>query len=150
MRWPPRVWWGGQVVDLECEGKSDVTVETLHFIHTHKTGALLEISVVSGAILAGGSEELLSALTQYARNIGLAFQIVDDILDITGTAAELGKTAGKDLQAQKVTYPSLWGIEESRRQAKQLIQEAQDLLTPWGEAAVPLQALAEFVVARSH
>jgi len=141
---------GGQVVDLECEGKSDVTVETLHFIHTHKTGALLEISVVSGAILAGGSEELLSALTQYARNIGLAFQIVDDILDITGTAAELGKTAGKDLQAQKVTYPSLWGIEESRRQAKQLIQEAQDLLTPWGEAAVPLQALAEFVVARSH
>jgi len=141
---------GGQVVDLECEGKSDVTVETLHFIHTHKTGALLEISVVSGAILAGGSEELLSALTQYARNVGLAFQIVDDILDITGTAAELGKTAGKDLQAQKVTYPSLWGIEESRRQAKQLIQEAQALLTPWGEAAVPLQALAEFVVARSH
>ena len=141
---------GGQVVDLECEGKSDVSVETLHFIHTHKTGALLEISVVSGAILAGGSEELLSALTQYARNVGLAFQIVDDILDITGTAAELGKTAGKDLQAQKVTYPSLWGIEESRRQAKQLIQEAQALLTPWGEAAVPLQALAEFVVARSH
>jgi len=141
---------GGQVVDLECEGKSDVSVETLHFIHTHKTGALLEISVVSGAILAGGSEELLSALTQYARNVGLAFQIVDDILDITGTAVELGKTAGKDLQAQKVTYPSLWGIEESRRQAKQLIQEAQALLTPWGEAAVPLQALAEFVVARSH
>jgi geranylgeranyl diphosphate synthase type II len=141
---------GGQVVDLESEGKSDVTVETLHFIHTHKTGALFEVSVVSGAILAGGTQELIQALTHYARNVGLAFQIVDDILDITSTAAELGKTAGKDLQAQKVTYPSLWGIEESRRQAKQLIQEAQDRLAPWGEPAVPLQALAEFVVARSH
>jgi geranylgeranyl diphosphate synthase type II len=141
---------GGQVVDLECEGKSDVSIETLNFIHTHKTGALLEISVVSGAILADGSEELLQALTEYARKVGLAFQIVDDILDITGTAAELGKSVGKDLQAQKVTYPSLWGIEESRRQAKQLVQEAQDVLAPWGEAAVPLQALAEFVVARSH
>ncbi len=141
---------GGQVVDLECEGKTDVSVETLHFIHTHKTGALLEISVVSGAILADGSEELIQALTQYARNVGLAFQIVDDILDITGTAAELGKTAGKDLQAQKVTYPRLWGIEESRRQAQELVQAAKDLLAPWGEAAVPLQALAEFVVARSH
>ncbi|WP_448380128.1 geranylgeranyl diphosphate synthase CrtE [Gloeomargarita sp.] len=141
---------GGQVVDLECEGKTDVSVETLHFIHTHKTGALLEISVVSGAILADGSEELIQALTQYARNVGLAFQIVDDILDITGTAAELGKTAGKDLQAQKVTYPRLWGIEESRRQAQELVQAAKDVLAPWGEAAVPLQALAEFVVARSH
>jgi geranylgeranyl diphosphate synthase type II len=127
-----------------------VSIETLNFIHTHKTGALLEISVVSGAILADGSEELLQALTEYARKVGLAFQIVDDILDITGTAAELGKSVGKDLQAQKVTYPSLWGIEESRRQAKQLVQEAQDVLAPWGEAAVPLQALAEFVVARSH
>ncbi len=141
---------GGQVVDLESEGKPDVTVETLHFIHTHKTGALLEISVVSGAILAGGSQELLQALTHYARNVGLAFQIVDDILDITGTAAELGKTAGKDLQAQKVTYPSLWGIDESRRQANQLMQEAKDLLAPWGAPALPLQALAEFVVARSY
>jgi geranylgeranyl diphosphate synthase type II len=141
---------GGQVVDLECEGKSDVSIETLNFIHTHKTGALLEISVVSGAILADGSEELLQALTEYARKIGLAFQIVDDILDITGTKAELGKSVGKDLQAQKVTYPSLWGIEESRRQAKQLVQEAQDVLAPWGEAAIPLQALAEFVVSRSH
>lgn len=92
---------GGQVVDLESEGKSDVSVETLNFIHTHKTAALLEACVVCGGILAGIPEPDLQRLSRYAQNIGLAFQIVDDILDITATQEELGKTAGKDLQAQK-------------------------------------------------
>jgi geranylgeranyl diphosphate synthase, type II len=92
---------GGQVLDLESEGKTDITAETLTFIHTHKTGALLETSVVSGAILAGAGPEEVQKLSQYAQNIGLAFQIIDDILDITATQEELGKTAGKDLVAQK-------------------------------------------------
>ncbi|HBE32512.1 MAG TPA: farnesyl-diphosphate synthase, partial [Cyanobacteria bacterium UBA11368] len=141
---------GGQVVDLECEGRTDTTLETLHFIHTHKTGALLEACVVCGGILAGASAADLQRLTRYAQNIGLAFQIVDDILDITATGAELGKTAGKDLQAQKATYPSLWGLEESRKQAKQLVEDAKAELAPFGEKAQPLQALADYITSRTH
>ena len=141
---------GGQVVDLESEGLTEVSEETLTFIHTHKTGALLEACVVCGAILAGASETDLQRLTRYAQNIGLAFQIVDDILDITATQEELGKTAGKDLQAQKVTYPSLWGIEESRRQAQQLVDEAKAELAPYGDRAIPLQAIADFITSRTH
>ena len=139
---------GGQVVDLDCEGKTDISVETLNFIHTHKTGALLETSVLSGAILAGASEEDLENLTLYAQNIGLAFQIIDDILDITATQEELGKTAGKDLTAQKATYPSIWGLEESKKQAQKLIDEAVNALTIYGEKAFPLQAIAQFIVNR--
>ncbi|MBD2313882.1 polyprenyl synthetase family protein [Desertifilum sp. FACHB-1129] len=141
---------GGQVVDLESEGKANLSLETLNFIHTHKTGALLEVSVVSGAILAGASEADVQRLSHYAQNIGLAFQIIDDILDITATQEELGKTAGKDLQAQKLTYPSLWGIDESRRQARQLIESAKAELAPFGEQAKPLLAIADFITARSH
>lgn len=141
---------GGQVVDLESEGKSDVTADTLHFIHTHKTAALLEACVVSGGVLAGLEESDLQRLSRYAQNIGLAFQIIDDILDVTATAEELGKTAGKDLQAQKVTYPSLWGIEESRRQAQELIATAKEELTPFGEKAQPLIALADFITNRKN
>jgi geranylgeranyl diphosphate synthase, type II len=141
---------GGQVVDLECEGRSDVTIETLNFIHNHKTAALLEAAVISGAILAGASEESLQRLTRYAQNIGLAFQIVDDILDITATQEQLGKTAGKDLTAQKATFPSIWGLEESRRQAAKLIVNAKLELESFGEKAIPLIALAEFIIARTH
>ncbi len=141
---------GGQVLDLESEGRSDVTVETLSFIHTHKTGALLETSVVSGAILAVAPEEDIHRLSRYAQNIGLAFQIVDDILDITATHEELGKTVGKDVQAQKATYPSLWGLEESKKQAHQLIEAAIAELTPYGEKADSLRAIANFIVTRKH
>lgn len=141
---------GGQVVDLDCEGKSDVSLETLNFIHNHKTAALLEASVVSGAVLTGASEEDLQRLRRYAQNIGLAFQIVDDILDITATQEELGKTAGKDLTAQKATYPSIWGLEESRQQAKKLVEEAQAELLPFGEKSAALIALADFITARTH
>jgi geranylgeranyl diphosphate synthase, type II len=139
---------GGQVVDLDCEGAADITVKTLNFIHTHKTGALLEASVVSGAELASADGETLTKLTQYARNIGLAFQIVDDVLDITATNEELGKTAGKDLTAQKATYPSLWGIEESRRQAQQLVEAAKAALAPFGNKALPLIAIADYITER--
>lgn len=141
---------GGQSVDLACEGRADVSVETLDFIHQHKTAALLEASVLSGALLAGASADQLQRLTQYAQNIGLAFQIVDDILDITATQDELGKTAGKDLQAQKVTYPSLWGLEPSRQKAQQLVDEAKASLMPFGDGARPLMAIAEYITARSH
>lgn len=141
---------GGQVVDLECEGKPNVTLETLNFIHRHKTGALLEASVLCGAILAGASDSELQRLSRYAQNIGLAFQIVDDVLDITATQEELGKTAGKDLRAQKVTYPSIWGIEESKRQADQLIASAKAELASYGERAYPLMAIADYITARKH
>ncbi|MCC3405664.1 MAG: polyprenyl synthetase family protein [Microcoleus sp. PH2017_10_PVI_O_A] len=141
---------GGQVLDLESEGLKDVSIETLTYIHAHKTGALLEACVVCGAILAGASAADLQRLSRFAKNIGLAFQIIDDILDITATAEELGKTAGKDVQAGKVTYPSLWGIEESRRQAKQLVADAKAQLTVFGNKAQPLLAIADFITSRSN
>lgn len=141
---------GGQVVDLESEGKSDISLETLNFIHNHKTAALLEACVVCGGIIAGASPEDVQKLTRYSQNIGLAFQIIDDILDITATQEQLGKTAGKDLTAQKVTYPSLWGIEESRAKAQQLVEEACAELESFGEKAVPLQAIAHFIINRNH
>lgn len=140
----------GQVVDMESEGKTDVSLETLNYIHAHKTGALLEASVVCGAILASASEADLQRLSRFAQNIGLAFQIIDDILDITATQEELGKTAGKDVQAGKVTYPSLWGIEESRRQASQLVADAKAQLAVFGSKALPLQAIADFITSRSN
>lgn len=141
---------GGQVVDLASEGLSEISEETLTFIHTHKTGALLEACVVCGAILAGASETDLQKLSRYAQNIGLAFQIVDDILDITATQEELGKTAGKDLQAQKATYPSLWGLKESRAKAQKLVEEAKAELSSFGERGTPLAAIADFITHRSH
>jgi geranylgeranyl diphosphate synthase type II len=141
---------GGQVVDLQSEGKSDISLETLNFIHNHKTAALLEACVVCGGIIAGASPEDVQKLTRYSQNIGLAFQIIDDILDITATQEQLGKTAGKDLTAQKVTYPSLWGIEESRAKAQQLVEEACAELESFGEKAVPLQAIAHFIINRNH
>ncbi|MBD0335734.1 MAG: polyprenyl synthetase family protein [Cyanobacteria bacterium Co-bin13] len=141
---------GGQIVDLASEGNPDVTVETLNFIHTHKTGALLEVSVTSGAILAGASEPDIERLARYAQKIGLAFQIVDDVLDITSTPEQLGKSVGKDVQAQKATYPSLWGLEESKRQAQQLVDEAKAELQGFGELRQPLMALADYITARTH
>lgn len=141
---------GGQVVDLESEGKSDISLETLNFIHNHKTAALLEACVVCGGIIAGASPEDIQKLTRYSQNIGLAFQIIDDILDITATQEKLGKTAGKDLKAEKVTYPSLWGIEESRAKAQKLVEEACLELAFYGDKAVPLQAIAHFIINRDH
>ena len=141
---------GGQVLDLESEGKSDITAETLSFIHTHKTGALLEASVVTGAVLANASEADINRLSEYAQNIGLAFQIIDDILDITATDEQLGKTAGKDLQAQKATYPSLWGLEKSQLKAQELVDNAIAQLAAYGDQAEPLRAVANYIVTRDR
>lgn len=141
---------GGQVVDLASEGNPDVTLETLDYIHNHKTAALLEVSVTSGAILAGAPEEDIDRLARYAQRIGLAFQIVDDVLDITSTPEQLGKSVGKDVQAQKATYPSLIGLDESRRQAQQLVDAAKAELETLGDLRQPLVALADYITARTH
>lgn len=141
---------GGQVVDLESEGQSNISLETLNFIHNHKTSALLEACVFCGGVIAGATESDSQRLSRYAQNIGLAFQIVDDILDITATQEQLGKTTGKDLRAQKVTYPSLLGVEQSRAQAQQLVQAAAEELSPYGEKAKPLLAIAKFIISRTH
>lgn len=140
---------GGQVVDLECEGKQ-VDLPTLEYIHLHKTGALLRACVVSGALIAGSPQDLLAALAIYARGIGLAFQIIDDILDVTASSEVLGKTAGKDLAADKTTYPKLLGLEESRQRADALVAEAKAALEPWKERAAPLLALADYITTRDR
>ncbi|MEN8445497.1 MAG: polyprenyl synthetase family protein, partial [Cyanobacteria bacterium J06555_13] len=140
---------GGQIVDLASEG-TVVSEETLTFIHRHKTAALLEVSVTSGAILAGAEPAVVERLKRYAQQIGLAFQIVDDILDITSTSEALGKSVGKDVAAQKATYPSLWGLEESQRKADRLIADAIAQLSEFGEKAQPLAAIAQYVTARTH
>lgn len=139
---------GGQVVDIESEGKS-VGPETLDYIHRHKTGAIIRGAVHLGALLGGGSEEDIDKLTNYGRDIGLAFQIVDDILDVEGDAAALGKTAGKDEQAGKATYPRIHGMEAARRKAKELAEQAVKLAETYGRAGQPLACLARRIVDRS-
>lgn len=141
---------GGQVLDLASEGNPDISLETLNYIHTHKTGALLEACVVTGAILGEASEETLVALSRYAYNIGLAFQIIDDILDITATQEELGKTAGKDVEADKATYPRLLGLEASKAKADELIEAACAEMSPYGDAGVPLKAIAQLIANRKN
>ena len=140
---------GGQVVDLECEGK-EVDLETLEYIHLHKTGALLKACVRTGAMIAGADTIMLEALTKYARGIGLAFQIIDDILDVTSNSEILGKTAGKDLLADKTTYPKLLGLEESKRRALTLVKNAKEAIMPWGKDAFCLIALADFITNRDR
>merc|ERR1719498_455403 len=111
---------GGQVMDLKCEGgkMGEVDVGMLGWIHTHKTAALLKAAVCAGAVLAGASESEVALCERYALKIGLAFQVADDILDVTASTEELGKTAGKDLDADKTTYPKLLGLDRSREVAQ--------------------------------
>ncbi|KAK7316675.1 hypothetical protein RJT34_00310 [Clitoria ternatea] len=141
----------GQVVDINSEGLSDVGLERLEFIHLHKTAALLEGAVVLGAILGGGSDDEVEKLRKFARCIGLLFQVVDDILDVTKSSQELGKTAGKDLVADKVTYPKLLGIEKSKEFAEKLNKDAQDQLVGFDpDKAAPLIALANYIAYRQN
>jgi len=140
---------GGQAMDILSEGH-EVDRPTLLYLHTHKTGALIRAAVRVGGIAGGADGETLQALTRYGERIGLAFQIVDDLLDIEGATAEMGKTAGSDLRRKKATYPALMGLEEARRQAAHLLQEAKDALRPLGEKGAVLAALADFVGARRH
>ncbi|WP_320674817.1 geranylgeranyl diphosphate synthase CrtE [Prochlorococcus sp. MIT 1341] len=140
---------GGQVVDLKSEGKK-VDLETLEFIHLHKTGALLNACVICGALISGAEDNLLHALRKYAKGIGLAFQIIDDILDVTASSEVLGKTAGKDLLADKTTYPKLLGLSESKKRAEALVSDAKEALKPWGKASAPLLALADYITKRDR
>jgi geranylgeranyl diphosphate synthase type II len=138
---------GGQVVDIESEGKV-VTPETLEYIHLHKTAALIRASLRVGALLAGGRAADVRAIGEAGRSLGLAFQIVDDILDVEGTLAELGKSAGSDERKQKATYPALHGVDASRAQARALIARAKERLGGLGPGAVPLGALADYILER--
>lgn len=138
---------GGQSLDMIYEGKQ-VGYETLRSIHRSKTGALITASITSGAIVAGASPEQEEALKTYGDHIGLAFQIVDDLLDIEATTEELGKPAGSDIKADKVTYPSLFGRETSRTMAREAVQEAVAALAVFDRQADPLRTLAHYIVDR--
>ena len=140
---------GGQVVDIESEGKV-ADLPTVQYIHTHKTGAMILASVRVGAKLGGANEEILKALTRYGENLGLAFQIVDDILNVEGEAGLMGKKTGSDLSKGKATYPSVLGVDESKRRAKELVHLAVDALKPLGPEADPLREIAHFVAARQY
>ncbi|KAK4434493.1 Geranylgeranyl pyrophosphate synthase, chloroplastic [Sesamum alatum] len=142
----------GQIVDLTCTGNNeDVGLDTLEFIHIHKTAALLEASVVLGAIMGGGSDEQVEKLRIFARKIGLLFQVVDDILDVTKSSEELGKTAGKDLATDKTTYPKLLGLEKATEFAEKLNEEAKQQLADFHPAKVaPLVALADYIARRQN
>lgn len=142
----------GQVVDIASTGAKDVGLDQLEFIHIHKTAALLEAAVVLGAILGGGNDTQVEKLRKFARCIGLLFQVVDDILDVTKTSEELGKTAGKDLVADKMTYPKLMGLEKSRQFAEELLEEAKQQLEGFEsyKAVAPLVALAEYIAYRQN
>jgi geranylgeranyl diphosphate synthase type II len=144
---------GGQVVDIESEGQPP-TAELVERIHRAKTGALITTSIVTGGLLglthAKHSPSAQDRLRTFGEKAGLAFQIVDDILDVTQTSAQLGKTAGKDTAAIKATWPAVFGLEQSRHDAAELIADAFAALAPFGPAADPLKALASYLVDRTH
>ncbi len=139
---------GGQVVDIQSEGRV-VNPETLEYIHTHKTGALIRAAVRAGAHLAGAGPETLTALTRYGEPLGLAFQIVDDILDLEGDQEAMGKAVGSDQKKKKVTYPDFYGLDPSRKIAAALISEAKEALSIFGKSATPLSSLADFILSRN-
>jgi len=138
---------GGQVLDLESERKKP-TAEILEYIHRSKTGALITAGLVSGGIYGGGSDEQIEKLRTFGRAIGLAFQIVDDVLDVTQSSEQLGKTAGKDTATEKATYPSLFGVDESLKKADALIAEGNAALDGFGARAATLKSLAAYLVER--
>jgi len=139
---------GGQMADILCEGVKG-TIPMLEFIHTHKTGEMILASVLAGGILSGATDEELAALSTYAKNIGLAFQIVDDILDVEGESKVMGKNRGRDAVNDKLTYPSLMGLAESRHIASHLIDQGIKALAGFGDGGEILKDTAEYIIARS-
>ena len=140
---------GGQVVDLEAEHKKP-DLATLEYIHRSKTAALIAASAVSGGLYGEASEDAVNRLRCYGQAIGLAFQIVDDVLDVTQSSEQLGKTAGKDTAAEKATYPALFGVDESLKKANALMQKALSSLEGFGAQAETLKSLAHFLVERTN
>jgi geranylgeranyl diphosphate synthase type II len=139
---------GGQVNDIEGERKEPSAL-LLESIHRAKTGALLRASVRMGAIYAGATDSELAALSEYGEHVGLAFQIIDDVLDVEQTSDALGKTAGKDQAQQKITFPAVYGLEQSRIMAEEERQAAHRALSQFGECAERLRQIADFIVLRS-
>jgi geranylgeranyl diphosphate synthase type II len=152
---------GGQVMDIESEGAKP-TPELVERIHRAKTGALITTSIVCGGLLGLGhclasghklpctEEDAIARLRTFGESAGLAFQIVDDILDVTQSSAQLGKTAGKDTATEKATWPAVYGLERSRKDAASLIADAFAALGPFGKSATPLKSLAQYLVDRTH
>jgi geranylgeranyl diphosphate synthase type II len=138
---------GGQVTDIEGE-RQPPTAELLDRIHRAKTGALLRASVRMGAICAGATETQMDAISSYGEHAGLAFQIVDDILDIEESSEALGKTAGQDVAQGKITFPAVYGLEESRAMAQDQCRKAHQSLEPFGERALRLHQIADLIVQR--
>jgi geranylgeranyl diphosphate synthase type II len=139
---------GGQVDDMHYEKRSDVTPDILRHIHARKTGALLNAAILSGAILVGATTAEETALRTYGDHVGLAFQIVDDVLDVVGDDAKLGKPTGSDIKNDKATYPKFFGIERSKELARDASATALDALAPFDHKAEPLRAFARFIVER--
>ncbi len=140
---------GGQTADVLFEGKP-VDAETLAYIHSHKTGALIRASVEMGAILGRGDQNQIERLSSFGTALGLAFQVIDDLLDVVGDEEKLGKPVGSDIKNQKATYPALFGIEETRKRANELKEQALLALSAFGEEAEPLRAIARYVVERDR
>jgi geranylgeranyl diphosphate synthase type II len=139
----------GQVADLEAEGRQTNRAQ-LRYIHENKTAAILTTTVRLGAMSANASEKQLVAITKFGRVLGLAFQIVDDILDVTQTSEKLGKSAGKDIAAKKATYPAIIGLEKSRAEARRLTRQAHQALSIFGKKSEPLHALANYLLEREN
>ena len=139
---------GGQVVDLESEGKA-IDKNLLDYIHTRKTGCLITASVLLGAMLVGSTSEQIACLRDYGAAIGLAFQITDDILDVTESTQTLGKTAGSDQKKNKATYPALHGIEEARNKQQALYADALNSLQTFDEKGDPLRCIARYIIERN-
>lgn len=138
---------GGQVADMEAMNQP-ATGDLLNYIHSHKTGALCRAAVRSGAILAGANASQLTALTEYAENLGLAFQIIDDILDIVGDPHKIGKDVGSDQRNQKVTFPAIYGLEESKIMAEKTVSQALQALESFGSEADLLRDIVRYILAR--
>ena len=138
---------GGEMTDIECEGKT-VDLEIVDYIHYHKTAALIEASLLVGAMLADASEKDMEIIRNYGRSIGLAFQIVDDILDIVSTTEELGKDAGSDIEKGKATYPSIVGLEKSRERARELYEESIRALDGLKCDTSILRSIAAYILTR--
>jgi geranylgeranyl diphosphate synthase type II len=139
----------GQVADLEAEGRT-LNRAQLRYIHENKTAALLTASVRLGAMTANATAKQLAAITDFGRALGLAFQVIDDILDVTQTSEKLGKSAGKDIAAKKATYPAVIGLEKSRAEARRLTSKAHRALESLGERAITLRALADYLLRREY
>ena len=140
---------GGQVADLEGEGKN-INGGELKFIHRSKTAALLTTAIRLGAMSANADAAKLKNLTLFGQSLGLAFQVIDDILDVTQTSEKLGKSAGKDVAAQKATYPAIFGLEKSRKEAQRLTAQARRALEPLGNKSDTLNALADYLLKRDY